>query len=103
MSTEASAIIIVPTLVVFVLAVLTPRPIESIIAGSLIGLMMIHGIGFVAGFAESSIRVLTDADVAWVILVCVLWEALLRFSYEADRHGLLLKDLVPSSKPRKRH
>lgn len=31
---------------------------------------MIHGLGFVGGFAETSIRVMTDEDVAWVILVC---------------------------------
>ena len=64
------AIIIIPTMVVFVLAILTHRPIESLITGSVIGLIMIHGAGFVGGFAETSIRVMTDPDVAWVILVC---------------------------------
>jgi len=67
---DAGAIILIPTLVVFVLAVFTHRPIESIISGSLVGLIMIHGTGFVGGFAETSIRVMTDEDVAWVILVC---------------------------------
>jgi Na+/H+ antiporter NhaC len=64
------AIILLPTLVVFVLAILTHRPIESLISGSLVGLVMIHGAGFVGGFAETSVRVMTDEDVAWVILVC---------------------------------
>lgn len=67
---DAGAIILIPTLVVFVLAILTHRPIESLISGSLVGLVMIHGLGFVGGFAETSIRVMTDEDVAWVILVC---------------------------------
>jgi len=67
---DLGAFILVPTLVVFVLAVLTHRPIESLITGSIVGLIMIHGLGFVAGFAETSIRVMTDPDVAWVILVC---------------------------------
>ena len=31
---------------------------------------MIHGEQFIGGFAETSIRVMTDDDVAWVILVC---------------------------------
>lgn len=61
---------LVPTLVVFFLAVITRRPIESLISGSLVGLGIIHGSQFIGGFAESSIRVLTDPDVAWVILVC---------------------------------
>lgn len=64
------ALTLVPTLVVFVLAILTHRPIESLVVGAIVGLMMIHGAGFVGGFAETSIRVMTDPDVAWVILVC---------------------------------
>lgn len=67
---SAGAVILIPTLVVFALAIFTHRPIESLIAGSLVGLVMIHGVGFVGGFAETSIRVMTDPDVAWVILVC---------------------------------
>lgn len=67
---SAGAVILIPTLVVFALAIVTHRPIESLIAGSLVGLVMIHGTGFVGGFAETSIRVMTDPDVAWVILVC---------------------------------
>jgi Na+/H+ antiporter NhaC len=61
---------VLPTLLVFALAILTHRPIESLIAGSLAGLGIVHGTGFVSGFADTSIRVLTDDDVAWVILVC---------------------------------
>jgi Na+/H+ antiporter NhaC len=61
---------VVPTLVVFVLAIITRRPIESLVTGAVAGLAIIHGPGFVTGFAETSIRVMTDEDVAWVILVC---------------------------------
>ena len=61
---------VIPTLVVFVLAILTRRPIESLVTGAVVGLAMIHGSGFVTGFAETSLRVMTDEDVAWVILVC---------------------------------
>jgi Na+/H+ antiporter NhaC len=64
------AAILIPTIVVFVLAIITHRPIESLISGSVVGLLMIHGTGFVGGFAETSVRVMTDPDVAWVILVC---------------------------------
>ncbi len=64
------AIILIPTLVVFVLAILTHRPIESLVTGSIVGLIMIHGTGFIGGFAETSLRVMMDETVAWVILVC---------------------------------
>jgi len=67
---DAGAIILIPTLVVFMLAVLTHRPIESLVTGSIVGLIMLNGTGFVPAFAETSLRVLTDEDVAWVILVC---------------------------------
>ena len=61
---------VLPTLLVFVLAILTHRPIESLIAGAVAGLLIVDGSGFIGGFADTSIRVLTDEDVAWVILVC---------------------------------
>jgi Na+/H+ antiporter NhaC len=61
---------VIPTLIVFALAVWTRRPIESLIAGSIAGLIIVHGAGFVGGFADTSVRVLTDPLVAWVILVC---------------------------------
>jgi Na+/H+ antiporter NhaC len=70
MMADPGFISLVPTLVVFLLAVITRRPIESLISGSLVGLGIIHGTQFIGGFAESSIRVMTDPDVAWVILVC---------------------------------
>ena len=67
---DANALVLLPTLIVFGLAVLTHRPIESLIAGSVVGLVMLHGTGFIGGFAETPIAVMTDEDVAWVILVC---------------------------------
>jgi Na+/H+ antiporter NhaC len=67
---ELGAIVLIPTLVVFALAIITHRPIESLISGSIVGLIMIHGQQFISGFAETSIEVMMDEDVAWVILVC---------------------------------
>lgn len=53
---DLGATSLVPTLCVFVLAVATRRPIESLIAGSLVGLVILHGTGFIDGFAETSGR-----------------------------------------------
>ena len=63
---------LLPTALVFTLALWTRRPIESLLSGSILGLLMLHGGGFVAALAETSVNVLTDRDVAWVILVCGL-------------------------------
>ncbi|HEY5658614.1 MAG TPA: Na+/H+ antiporter NhaC family protein [Myxococcota bacterium] len=64
------AVSVLPTLLVFALAIVSRRPIESLATGALVGLGILHGSGFISGFAETSLRVLTDRDVAWVILVC---------------------------------
>ena len=65
---ESSGFIsVVPTLIVFALAIWTRRPIESLVSGALVGLVILHGGGFVGGFADASLRVMTDEDVAWVI------------------------------------
>ncbi len=61
---------VVPTLIVFALAIWTRRPIESLVAGSIVGVIILHGQQFIGGFAEASLRVMTNEDVAWVILVC---------------------------------
>jgi Na+/H+ antiporter NhaC len=60
----------IPTLIVFGLAIWTRRPIESLISGSLVGLVILHRGRFISGFADAPLRVMTNGDVAWVILVC---------------------------------
>jgi Na+/H+ antiporter NhaC len=68
---ESSGFVTVtPTLIVFALALWTRRPIESLVAGALAGVILLHGWNFVGAFAEASLRVMTNEDVAWVILVC---------------------------------
>jgi len=67
---DLGVFVLIPTLLVFILAIATHRPIESLIAGSLLGLGMAHGDEFITGFAETSLRVMMDETVAWVILVC---------------------------------
>jgi Na+/H+ antiporter NhaC len=61
---------VVPTLIVFALAIWTRRPIESLISGAIVGVVILHRGQFIGGFADASIRVMTNGDVAWVILVC---------------------------------
>jgi Na+/H+ antiporter NhaC len=67
---DLGAYVLIPTMLVFILAISTHRPIESLIAGSLVGLGMAHGSEFITGFADTSLRVMMDETVAWVILVC---------------------------------
>ena len=75
--TDWGIVCLAPTALVFCLALWTHRPIESLLSGSLAGLLMLHGSGFVGAMAETSVDVLTDPDVAWVILVCGLMGGLI--------------------------
>lgn len=75
--TDWGIICLLPTALVFSLAVWTRRPIESLLSGALLGLIMLDGAGFVSALAETSVSVLTDPDVAWVILVCGLMGSLI--------------------------
>ena len=52
---EPGAVILVPSLLVFVLAIASRRPIESLIIGALVGLGMLHGTDLVTGFADTSL------------------------------------------------
>jgi Na+/H+ antiporter NhaC len=77
MDSDWGAACLVPTAFVFALAIWTRRPIEALLAGSLTGLVMLDGTGFIVAMAETSLEVLTDEDVAWVILVCGLMGSLI--------------------------
>lgn len=66
---DAGAIILLPSLLVLVLAILTHRPIESLLVGCIVGLIMTRGHEFLFGFAETSVAVMMDYTVAWIILV----------------------------------
>ncbi len=61
---------LLPTAIVFTLAMASRRPIESLLAGAIFGLIMLNGWGFAPPFAEVSLRVMTDESVAWIFLVC---------------------------------
>lgn len=98
---EFGAFVLVPTLVVFVLAILTHRPIESLITGSVVGLIMIHGTGFVAGFSETSLRVMMDSDVAWVILVCGFMGSLIAILIRTGSTGSFTTTLAHYVKSKK--
>ena len=51
---DLGAVSLIPTVVVFVLAILTHRPIESLISGSIVGLMIIHGAQFIGATLSAS-------------------------------------------------
>ena len=74
---DYGALCLIPTAAVLVLAVITRRPIESLVFGSVSGILIIHPHDIVGTLSRTSLKVMMEEDVAWVILVCGLMGSLL--------------------------
>lgn len=74
---QFGALSLIPTFVVLTLAITTRRTIESLIAGSIIGILIVSPGDPLGMLADKSLAVMTDEDVAWVILVCGLMGSLI--------------------------
>ena len=68
---------LVPTAVVLLLAVTTHRALESLLVGILVGVLIIDPSTILTQLADKSLAVMTDEDVAWIILVCSLMGSLI--------------------------
>lgn len=64
------AITLLPTAIVLILAIWLRRPIEALMIGAIAGIIMLSGSDFVIATAETTLRVLKDDDLVWVVLVC---------------------------------
>ncbi|MBH0001571.1 Na+/H+ antiporter NhaC family protein [Pseudoalteromonas sp. SWYJZ12] len=67
---EPSALSLLPPLVVVVLAVVLRRPILSLLIGALVGLVIADPAQVLTNFASTSLKVMTDETIGWLILVC---------------------------------
>ena len=67
---EPSALTLLPPAVVVVLAVVLRRPILSLLIGALVGLVLADPSKVLSNFASTSLKVMTDETIGWLILVC---------------------------------
>jgi len=74
---EYGILCLVPTTVVVVLALWSHRTIESLLAGTLVGLFLVEPTAPLALLADISLEVMMDENVAWIILVCGLMGSLI--------------------------
>ncbi|GKW48800.1 Na+/H+ antiporter NhaC family protein [Halomonas sp. NCCP-2165] len=65
-------LVLLPTALVLILALWTRRALEPLVFGAFAGTLMIDPTGALGSLAESLMTVMTDEDVAWVIMVCGL-------------------------------
>ncbi len=68
---------LIPTLAVLLLAIISHRTIESLIAGVIVGLLILDPRNVVTDLSVTALKTLGDETVKWVILVCGLLGSLI--------------------------
>jgi len=68
---------LVPALIVLALAVVTRRPLESLLAGSIAGLAMISPSSFIGDFTELAQKTIVNETIGWIFIVCGLMGSLI--------------------------
>lgn len=68
---------LIPVVCVIILAVVTKRTFEPLLAGSLIGFVLLKGFGFFTAWLDAVYEVLMDGTTVWIVLVCGLFGSLI--------------------------
>ena len=74
---EPTWLTLLPATVAVVTAVLSRRPIESLLAGVITGLLLLEPAGALEQFSSILLAVMMDEAIAWVIIVCGLMGSLI--------------------------
>ncbi|WMN60478.1 sodium:proton antiporter [Pseudoalteromonas xiamenensis] len=75
--TEPSVISVIPPIVVLTLAVWLRRPILALVLGAIVGFALLDFSAILDNFATSSLKVMADETIGWLILVCGSFGALI--------------------------
>ena len=68
---------LIPAFSVLVLALVTKRTFEALVGGTLIGFLLLNKQDFFGAFVGSSLKVMADETIGWIILVCGLFGSLI--------------------------
>ena len=74
---EYGILTLLPIAVVLVLALVTKRTLEPLLAGTLTAYLLMDGTGFAAGWMDAFFDVASDRDHQWVFMVCALFGSLI--------------------------
>ncbi|WP_290699676.1 Na+/H+ antiporter NhaC family protein [Amphritea sp.] len=78
---------LLPALLILFVAVITKKPLESIFAGIIAGLLLLDPTNIVSGLGDLSINVVMDETIAWIVLVCGMMGGLINM---LERGGSVL-------------
>lgn len=67
---------LLPVIVVVILAFVTKRTFEPLLAGSIVGFVILNGAGFFLPWIDAIYAVMMDGVTVWIILVCGLFGSL---------------------------
>lgn len=70
---EYGIVSLLPTALVLVLAIVSHRTLESVIAGALFAFLIMDGVHFLDALAAATTKVVMDEVTVWVVLVCGLY------------------------------
>lgn len=68
---------LIPTVVVITTAVLTHRPVAALLAGVVVGLLLLAPTNLIGALADTTLEVMQDETIGWVIMVCGLMGSLI--------------------------
>ena len=78
---------LLPSLLILFVAVITKKPLESIFAGIIAGLLLLDPTNVVSGLGDLSMSVVMDETIAWIVLVCGMMGGLINM---LERGGSVL-------------
>lgn len=84
---EYGVLTLVPIVFIIVMAIVTRKSFESLLAGSVIACIIMYGRGFFLPWVELFLEALSDQDNQWVILVCGLFGSLIALLRESKGTG----------------
>ncbi|MFC6673299.1 Na+/H+ antiporter NhaC family protein [Marinobacterium aestuariivivens] len=81
------ALSLLPSLLILATAVVSKRPLESIFAGIVSGLLLLDPANLVGGLADLSLEVMMNETIVWIVLVCGMMGGLINM---LERGGSVL-------------
>nr|WP_299242032.1 Na+/H+ antiporter NhaC family protein [uncultured Halomonas sp.] len=95
-------LVLLPTTIVLVLALWTRRALEPLVFGAFVGTLMIDPGNALSSLSENLLEVMTDEDVAWVIIVCGLMGSIIALLLKSGSSKAFANSLMryTTNKPR---
>ena len=93
--------VLLPALATVVMAILSRRPIVSLLVGTILGLVLLEPSAALTNFSSTLLTVMMDETIAWVIIVCGLMGSLIALLMGAGAVDAFSRALAAKASGRK--